>query len=587
MSEPRRVLQGIAASPGVAVGKAMVVSASRLLFARYHVTPQEVPAQLERLQCAIEASRRELSEIQERLGAGAPADYRLILDAHLVMHRDELLIDSARQALQSGLINAEWAVERAVRNIKHHLQQSPHEYFRERVADIDHVGRRIIDQLVGRSSALPALARDGVLVMDDLSPAEAGQLLTAPVAGLVTGLGTATSHTAILARTLAIPSVVGVTGVAQLVGNGDVLVVDALRGQVLLRAQGDEVQRAEERSHRYRQFTTRLRARDARAVTRDGTELVLQANVDLPEEVDGTIDEHVPGVGLYRTEFLFMNRMTPPDEQEQFIAYRRVAQAAAPHPVTLRSFDMGGDTLTAQEQAGHMAPNPALGLRAVRLALARPPLFRCQLRAVLRAARHGDVRLMFPLVSSVSEFERACDALQEARAELDARGEPYGSLKVGVMVEVPSAVLMADKLAARADFLAVGTNDLVQYTLAVDRANPQVAYLADALDPAVLRLLARVIEAGRQQGTPVSMCGDMAENPLALPIVLGLGFRSLSLPLAALPLARAVAANVDLPRATDVANRALECDSACDVRALLHEAFADDLRAIWTEAEVV
>ena len=564
----------------------MVVTASRALFARFHIAQADVPHQLERLRIAIETSRRELEEIQERIGVEAPADYRLILDAHLVMHRDELLIDSARQALESGLINAEWAVERAVRTINRHLQQSPHEYFRDRAADIEHVGQRIIGQLVGRSSVLPRVAKDGVLVLDDLGPADAAQLMAAPVAALVTGLGTATSHTAILARTLEIPSVVGVTGITHLVGNGDRVIVDALRGRILLGPDEIEVEQATERSRRYRDFTSRLRARGARAVTRDGTELTVQANVDLPDEVSTAVREGVPGVGLYRTEFLFMNRSTPPDEEEQFAAYRHVAETAAPHYVTLRTFDMGGDNLT-QEQSLHQTPNPALGLRAVRLALARRAMFRCQLRAVLRAALHGNVRLMFPLVSGVPDFQRACEVLAEARAELDDRGTSYGPLQVGVMVEVPSAVLMADRLAQQADFLAVGTNDLVQYTLAVDRTNPAVAYLADPLDPAVLRLLSQVIRAATAAKKPVSMCGDMAANPFALPIVLGLGFRQLSLPISALPLARAVSASVDLAHATDVARRALECDSAQAVRLLVHDAFKSDLRSIWTEAEIV
>lgn len=586
MTAQREELMGIPASPGVALGTAMVASRHHSRVPRHHIQPADCSYQLQRLQEAIEASREELEQIRDGLGNDAPADYRLILEAHLLMHRDELLIDSASKAVCEQLVNAEWAMERSISTIKAHLAQAPHAYFRERAEDVENVGRKIIAQLVGRGSSLPPMRSEGVLVVDDLHPADAAQLIRSPVAALVTGLGSATSHTAILARTLEIPSVVGVKGVAQRVGSGDLLVVDALTGKVVVEPTPEEAEQARARATRYRQFKRTLRAHGATAISRDGVELSLMANVDLPEEVSLAVDDNVAGIGLYRTEFLFMNRPTPPDEAEQLGVYRAILAAAGDRPVVFRTFDLGGDNLTTDPYA-ELGPNPALGLRAIRLALSRRAVFRTQLRAVLRASVEGKVRLMFPLVSGLSDLRRAKAALDEARAELSDRGQAYGDIEVGVMIELPAAVMMADKLAEEVDFMAVGTNDLVQYALAVDRTNPSVAYMADPLDPAVLRLLQRVVQVATDKGLPLSMCGDMAANPVSLPIVLGLGFRTLSLPLSAMPLSREIVREIDLGEATAAAEDALDCGTAGEVHQVVRDRFSAALRELWDEAGVV
>lgn len=580
------VLAGIAASPGVAVGDATVIDSHHLPVPRQHVTPDRVEEQIERLRSAIEGSREELQDIRERLGQEAPADYRLILEAHLMMHSDELLIDVATQAIRTEYISAEWAVERAVNSIKRHLEQAPDDYFRDRAIDVEHVGKRIQAQLVGRASSLPPMSTNSVLVVDDLHPADAAFLIESPVAALVTGLGSATSHTAILARTLEIPSVVGVTGVTRLVGSGDRIIVDALQAKVILAPDDDACAKALARGQRYQRFTHELRSHGAQSVTSDGVPIELMANVDLPAEVALAVEDQAPGVGLYRTEFLFMNRTTPPDEEEQYSVYRDIATVARPRPVVIRTFDMGGDSLTIDGHGSAPGPNPALGLRAIRLALASPDLFRPQLRAVLRASVEGELRLMFPLVSGVHELRRAKRALSDAQDELTAEGVEFGPVLVGAMIELPSSVIMADRIAPEVDFLSVGTNDLVQYTLAVDRANPLVAYLADTLDPAVLRQLHRLVTVARDFDKPISMCGDMATNPVALPVVAGLGFRCLSLPVAALPLAREIVRAIHVRNAEAVARRALQCGTAEEVRALVREGFPQ-LVPIWREAGVI
>jgi phosphotransferase system enzyme I (PtsI) len=577
---------GIAASPGVGVGPALVMDSAHPHARHVHIGAGEAGFEVERLRAAVERSRRELEDIRARLGDGAPADYRLILDAHLMMHGDALLIDSATRAIETEGINAEWAVERAVRGIAQHLAQASVDYFRDRSADVEHVGNRIIAQLSGHVSSLPAEMEGCVLVIDDLHPADAAQLIETPVAALVTGLGTATSHTAILARTLEIPAVVGVAGIVSMVGSGDELVVDAFHGRVVLDPIEEECERARVRARRWRRFTRELRERALeRTETRDRVALQLMANVDIPAEAALAAEEHVDGIGLYRTEFLFMSRREPPTEDEQAKVYSDIVRVTAPRPVTLRTIDMGGDAMTIDDDVV-IGPNPALGLRAIRLALARPELMGDQLRAILRASAHGRLRVMFPLISGLDELRKARTALSVARKELLSRGDEIGEVEVGVMIELPSAVIMAERLAAECDFLSVGTNDLVQYGLGVDRSNPEVAYLAESLHPAILRMLDTVVRAALARDRPISMCGDMAADALVLPIVVGLGYRDLSVPVSAVALVREVLRRIDSAAAQRCAQQALQCDTTDAVRTLLADTFEDALGDLWAEAGI-
>ena len=586
MARERITLRGIAASPGVGVGRAVVIGAERHHVRHSRIAAGEVAFEIERLRDAIERSRRELEDIRQRLGDEAPADYRLILDAHMMMHRDQLLEDMAIEAILQELFNAEWAVETAVGKIGYHLQQAPVDYFRDRAVDVEHVGRRIIAQLTGRVSSLPPGLTASVLVIHDLQPADAAQLIQTPVAALVTGLGTATSHTAILARALEIPAVVGVAGITERVGDQDELIVDAFGGEVVLDPDPEECDRARSRSRRFGQFRAKLRESSAEpARLADGTDIELMANVDLPTEAAMAAEMKAHGIGLYRTEFLFLNRPEPPSEQEQYEVYREIVRATAPNAVTVRTIDMGGEALKGVPAVPHM-PNPALGLRAIRLGLARPELLGGQLRAVLRAAAEGPLKLMFPLVSGIKEVRQARAALDRARADLERRGEAFGQPEVGVMIELPSAVMMADRFAAECDFLSVGTNDLVQYALAVDRSNPAVAYLSQPLDPAVLRMLDAVVRAASAADKPLSMCGDMAASPFVLPVVLGLGYRRLSVPVSALPLVREVLRRIAATQASALAANALACATADEVSELIRGRFSAVLGELWAEAGV-
>jgi phosphotransferase system enzyme I (PtsI) len=362
------------------------------------------------------------------------------------------------------------------------------------------------------------------------------------------------------------------------VGEGDELVVDAFGGEVVLDPEPSECERARLRARRFHLFTAKLRESSGhRSETADGVGIELMANVDLPAEAAVAARGWAQGIGLYRTEFLFLTRTEPPSEEQQYQVYCDIVQTTLPHRVTVRTIDMGGEALKGAS-AMPAVPNPALGLRAIRLALARPELLGAQLRAVLRASAHGPLRLMFPLVAGLKELRQARAALEQARIELDGRGESLGRPEVGVMIELPSAVMMADRFAQECDFLSVGTNDLVQYGLAVDRSNPAVAYLAQSL--------ARVVQAAAQYNRPLSMCGDMAADAFVLPIVVGLGYRTLSVPVSALPLVREVLKRINSVQAASVAAQALDCATADEVVWLVATNFGSQLGELWTEAGI-
>jgi phosphoenolpyruvate-protein phosphotransferase (PTS system enzyme I) len=585
MSGPgeRRVLHGIPASAGVAVGAALLLDRRGPYFRRRHVAPEAVATEVGRLRRAIDASRREIEEIRASLPGEHQAEYGLILDAHLMMHRDELVVDMAVQAVERDRINAEWALRRTVELLKSRLRGSDSAYFRERSEDIEHVAQHILRHLTGSVDSFTPVESASVVVARDLSPADAARLLGSEVQGVVTAFGSATSHTAILARTLEIPAVVGVPGLLGLVDTGDGLIVDGLHGDVVIHPEGREADQARARGERYREFTGRLRGRrDEPSHTSDGEPVALLVNVELPAEAALAADEGAVGIGLYRTEFMYLDRPSLPTEEEQYKIYRDVVHVMGDRPVVFRTFDLGADKLPAGDR-GAAAPNPALGLRALRLSLARPELLRAQIRAILRAAAEGTVEIMFPLVTTVGELRQARALVDACRTELQEGGVPHGPIRVGTMIEVPSAALMADALGAECDFFSVGTNDLVQYALALDRGNPEVAALAQVLDPAVLKLLDLTARAASKHRIPLTMCGDMAADPVALPIVLGLGYRRLSVPVSFIGLAREMVRRLSASDARRAAEEALALSTAGEVRHLVFERFGPALADLWEE----
>jgi phosphotransferase system enzyme I (PtsI) len=450
------------------------------------------------------------------------------------------------------------------------------------------VARHVRRELAPGGARLIEVDAPVVVVARDLSPADTIRLARSPAIALVTEVGSASSHTALVARSFGLVTVVGVADAGRSVVDGDVVIVDGLAACVVVRPEPAEREAALDRGRRYSAFAESLARREVRANhTADGVRVFIHANLELPDEAPLAVEAGGEGVGLYRTEFLFLGATEPPDEATQLAAYRAVVEAVAPRPVTIRTYDLGGDKVARGGRRDRMRePNPALGLRALRFSLARRDLFITQLRAILRAAEHGRVRVMFPLVTTVGELDEARAALDEAREQLRAEGTAFGEVAFGAMVEVPSAVMLADRFARRVDFLSVGTNDLVQYTFAVDRQNPSVAALASPLDPAILQLLRRVSTDALAADVELSMCGDLAADPFGLPLVIGLGYRCLSVPCGALPLVRAVVARIETDRARLVADEAVRAETPEEVAVLVRDAFGEALGELWTEVGI-
>ncbi len=577
----RESLSGIAASPGVAIGKVTVFDRRSVPVPRRRIASEDIEREVARLEKAMEDARHEVETVRDSLPADAGADHRLLLETQLMMHGDELLLSQATAAIRQSRINAEWAMRRVVDEMRARLRAASEPYFHERADDVAYVGEHILRVLTGLSRALPALTEATILVASDLSPAEAAQLSPGMVMAIVTDGGSASSHTAILARALQVPAVVGVTDVTRHVSPGDVVIVDALHGEIVLRPDAEEQARARARAERFAAFKGRLRDSDQRAArTQDGAHVTLLANVVLELDVGHAKREGADGIGLYRTEFLYLDRREPPGEDEQTELYKRVVRRIAPRPVVFRTFDVGADKLPLGMRRG---PNPELGLRGLRVAFEQPELLVTQLRALLRASTDGTVQVMFPMVAGVDDLRRARVLFDRARDDLEAAGISYGPVAVGSMLEVPSAILMADRLAAECDFFSVGTNDLTQYTLAVDRSDPRVAHLARSLDPAILRSLDHARRVAEEHGKPISICGDLAADPVAVPVLIGIGFESLSMPMVAIPLVREVITRISRDEAREVAREALEQSSASDVERLVGARFGGALGELWDE----
>jgi phosphotransferase system enzyme I (PtsI) len=540
------ILVGIPASPGIAIGRCWSVDRRKVRTPKRRLGPDEVEDELARLKTALEVSDLQLAEVREKVekqdGAGGTAEHTAIIDMHRMMLKDEMLVLEAQRLVREERLNAEWGVKRAIRKIKSAFHEQADEYFKERRADIDFVGERVIKNLLGQAPDVDELPPEGaIIVAHDLSPADTALLLhERKVAAFVTDAGAKTSHTAIVARALEVPAVVGVGKITNLVERGDWIVVDGSRGVVVINPTPGERTEYEQAQARYRATDEELlRTRDLPARTQDDVTVRLAGNIEFAEEVPSLLSHGGDAVGLYRTEFLFLGRSDLPSEEEHYQNYRRILEGLAPRPVTIRTFDLGGDKLPSGMRVP--AENPALGLRAIRYCLRQPDMFKTQLRALLRASVHGNLKIMFPMISGVAELRAARRALDEARVELERAAVPVKKeIPVGIMIELPSAAMIADRLARECDFFSIGTNDLIQYTIGIDRQNKDVAYLYKPLHLAVLRMLDIICTAARSVGIPVSMCGEMAGEPVNALVLVGLGVSELSMNGPSIPLVKRV-----------------------------------------------
>jgi phosphotransferase system enzyme I (PtsI) len=583
------VLKGIAGSPGVAVGPALVVGDTRTAYARRHVASAQIESEVERLMQAVEDAKKHLREVSARMPSG-PLETSAILDAYLTMMGDPLLLERVTKKIRDEKKCAEWAVAQASDEIAKLFAADANErdnYIAERRHDVEFVCDRLLRELTGGVQQLvPRLDQPVVVIARDLSPADTAGMVREPVIGFITEIGTRTSHTAIMARALEIPAVVGVADALSVVRTGDTLVVDGLRGEVVVNPSDIMIEEARGRGARHLAFARGLLiARNQPCVTRDGEPVSLKANVELPAEAILALDHGAEGIGLYRTEFIYIDRRTMPTEDEQYELYRAVVEAVAPRPVTLRTFDIGGDKFASSFQLP-AEMNPALGLRAVRLALSRPDVFLTQLRAMLRASAHGDLRIMVPMVASVQELREVRRLLGRAMNEVDEAGHARARhIPLGMMIEVPSAVVMADVLAREAEFFSIGTNDLIQYTLAIDRGNRSLAPLASPFHPAILRMIRQVSRAASTHAVPVALCGAMASDPLAAVLLVGLGLRELSMEAAAIPEIKEALRRVTTTDCERAAEAALALDTAEAVEELVAGTFAPGLFDLLTGTE--
>ncbi len=539
-------IHGLAVARGIAIGRAVLVASSRVDVAHYFIAPDQVRAEIGRLRRARDEVVEELQRLQKDLPKDAPHELAALLDVHLMLLEDEELTAGVRQWIEERLYNAEWALTSQLEIIGRQFDEMEDPYLRERKADMEQVAERVLQSLKGSGSAIARAPRPQrpqqelhledtdvplVLVAHDLSPADMLQFKQSVFAGFVTDVGGKTSHTAIVARSLDIPAVVGARTGSQLIKQDDWVIIDGDAGVVIVDPSPIILSEYSFKQRQGQVERERLaRLRHTPAVTLDGEKIELLANIEMPEDTAAALATGVVGVGLFRSEFLFMGRQgNLPDEEEQYQAYRRAVEGMNGLPVTIRTVDVGADKPLddTRHDAAHL--NPALGLRAIRWSLADPSMFLTQLRAILRAAAHGKVNLLIPMLTHASEIRQTLQLVEQARQELDRKAMVHGPVRLGAMIEIPAAALTLRLFLKHFDFLSIGTNDLIQYTLAIDRADESVAHLYDPLHPAVLRLVADTIAACRAQGKGVSVCGEMAGDVSMTKLLLGLGLRSFSM----------------------------------------------------------
>lgn len=533
-------LVGVAGSPGICIGKAYLIDTDTSgveVVEKYFIDSKNISKEVNRLKAAVKKAKDELSAIIKDVPEDLQ-DHVHILETHMVMFKDKMLYGKTIETIENEQVNAEWALKKTVADVREMFRDIADPYIKGRVTDIAHVSNRIMQQLLGTTTVdIGKIDKRVILVAHDLSPADTSQIQLDKIKGFVTDRGGRTSHTAIIAKTLDIPSVLGLENATKRIRNDDIIIVDGESGIVIVNPTDESIIKYQNREQEYEAYKIDVaKSSHLPAQTVDGVSVKVLANIELPAETDHAKEYGADGIGLFRTEFLYLSRKEFPTEEELFSEYRKVVETMAPKPVTIRTLDINGDKVVAYDQTEDEA-NPALGLRAIRFCLKRPEVFQTQLRAILRASAFGNVKVMFPLISAYEEMVQAREALDTAADSLKKEGLEHNSgIEVGAMIEVPATVIIADMLADIVDFFSIGTNDLVQYSLAIDRGNRQVAHLFQTFHPAVIRMIRQVIEVGKSKGVDVVMCGEMAGFPINLPILLGLGLERLSMNPPAIPI---------------------------------------------------
>lgn len=567
-NEAKDTMQGIPVSPGIIIGKAHLVDRSSVkILYQYLIDEKQVSGEVKRFESALRITEEQLQTLKNKMPEHIK-EHSFILDSHLMILKDSMLRKSTIRRIEEEKINAEWALKKSFNEIRKIFAQIDDEYISNRIQDVESVSERILRNLSGETQeSLSEIRERVIIVAHDLSPADTTELNISKVMGFITDVGGQTSHTAIMAKALEIPAVVGLESASARISDGDLLIVDGSTGEVVINPDDAEIIRYQERKLQHEKYkSTIARISHLPAETPDGYRIAIKANIEFLEEVTAVREHGAEGIGLYRTEFLYLRSKGLPTEEELFDDYREVAEIMAPDPVNIRTLDLGGDKFASHIEISNEM-NPAMGLRAIRLCLKEPGLFKTQLRAILRASTFGRVQLMFPMISGIQEVLEAKEILNTVKQELDNEGIIYDeNMPVGIMIEIPSAVTISDLLTRHVDFFSIGTNDLIQYALAIDRVNEHVAYMYQPFHPAILRMIQQVVQEGRKAEIKISLCGEMAGDPLCVPILLGLGLNELSMNARSIPLVKNIVRAIPLAQARKDFERVIQLSTAREVR---------------------
>lgn len=565
-------IKGIAASSDIAIAKAY-----RLVEPNFTVkikTIEDLEQEMERFCSAVAASAAELERIKELAKVKMGVDKAAIFEAHLLVLNDPDLLTAVENMIQTQKINAEYALQSTSDNFINMLEQLDNEYMRERAADVRDVTKRVLSHLLGVELVNPSMISEEVIIVaKDLTPSETAQLNRQFVKGFITDIGGITSHSAIMARTLEIPAVVGTKEATKRINHGDLLIVDGISGEVIINPTEEIVARYKKKKANFEEQKLELaKLVNEKTISADGCHVELAANIGTPNDVKGVIQHGGEGIGLFRTEFLYMNRDQLPTEEEQYEAYKTVLEKMNGKPVVVRTLDIGGDKeLPYLKQPKEM--NPFLGFRAIRLCLEEQDMFRTQLRALLRASTAGNLKIMFPMIAALDEFRRAKAIVEDEKRKLSAEGIAYSDfIDLGIMVEIPSTAILADQFAKEVDFFSIGTNDLIQYTMAADRMNEQVSYLYQPYSPSILRLVKMVIDAAHKEGKWAGLCGEMAGDETAIPVLLGLGLDEFSMNAASILKARSLIKKLNKSKMESLAQKVLKMSTEAEVKAAIEAA---------------